>query len=91
MADAPVVHIGENSPEEVAFKLYGIIGSIENKTTSGGHEREHGGAHSSTMSRFFRARKSHHLRATMFPSVICPKRGAPFRIPSVTKSSARWP
>jgi hypothetical protein len=25
MADAPVVHIGENSPEQVAFKLYNHV------------------------------------------------------------------
>jgi len=29
MADAPVVHIGENSPEEVAFKLMRLIQSRE--------------------------------------------------------------
>ena len=36
MADAPVVHIGENSPEEVALKLVRVIGSAEGKTTLGG-------------------------------------------------------
>lgn len=34
MADAPVVHIGENSPEEVAFKLMQAVGVAENKTIS---------------------------------------------------------
>jgi hypothetical protein len=29
MADAPVVHIGENSPEEVAYKLMGLIRHIQ--------------------------------------------------------------
>lgn len=32
MADQPVVHIGENSPEEVAYKLMGTIASNEGKT-----------------------------------------------------------
>ena len=33
MADtAPIVHIGENSPEQVAFRLLLIIASNENKT-----------------------------------------------------------
>jgi len=31
MADAPVVHIGENSPEEVAFKLMKTIADVEGK------------------------------------------------------------
>ncbi len=31
MADAPVVHIGENSPEEVAFKLLHVIAKCESK------------------------------------------------------------
>jgi hypothetical protein len=31
MADAPVVHIGENSPEEVAYKLVVIIAQHEGK------------------------------------------------------------
>jgi hypothetical protein len=29
MADAPVVHIGENSPEEVAFKLMSLIRHLQ--------------------------------------------------------------
>ena len=29
MADAPVVHIGENSPEQVAFKLMEVIAAAE--------------------------------------------------------------
>jgi hypothetical protein len=29
MADAPVVHIGENSPEQVAYKLMQRISEIE--------------------------------------------------------------
>jgi len=37
MADtAPVVHIGENSPEEVAFRLYRIVGKCEGKLMSSG-------------------------------------------------------
>jgi hypothetical protein len=31
---APVVHIGENSPEEVAYKLLRTIASNEGKTLS---------------------------------------------------------
>ena len=31
MANAPVVHIGENSPEEVAYKLLRTIASNEGK------------------------------------------------------------
>ena len=31
MADQPVVHIGENSPEEVAYKLFKHIVDIEAK------------------------------------------------------------
>lgn len=31
MADAPVVHIGENSPEEVALKLLRMIADVEKK------------------------------------------------------------
>ena len=31
MADAPVVHIGENSPEEVALKLFRLIAVNEGK------------------------------------------------------------
>lgn len=36
MADQPVVHIGENSPEEVAFKLFCRIGFLEKKTDAHG-------------------------------------------------------
>lgn len=36
MADAPVVHIGENSPEEVAFRLYRIVGHSEKKVATSG-------------------------------------------------------
>jgi hypothetical protein len=32
MADTAVVHIGENSPEEVAFKLLRLIGRAEKKS-----------------------------------------------------------
>ncbi len=32
MADAPVIHIGENSPEEVAYKLLQTIASQEGKS-----------------------------------------------------------
>jgi hypothetical protein len=35
MADAPVVHIGENSPEQVAFKLMEIIANHEDKVLRG--------------------------------------------------------
>ena len=31
MADAPIVHIGENSPEQVAFKLMEIVAHLEGK------------------------------------------------------------
>ncbi|WP_316158502.1 MULTISPECIES: hypothetical protein [unclassified Bradyrhizobium] len=31
MSDPAVVHIGENSPEEVAFKLLRVIGAAEGK------------------------------------------------------------
>lgn len=44
MADQPVVHIGENSPEEVAYRLYCVIGYSENKTNSLGAPLETGGA-----------------------------------------------
>ena len=30
MADTPVVHLGENSPEQVAFKLFREIANAEN-------------------------------------------------------------
>lgn len=32
MADTAVVHIGENSPEQVAFKLMNEIASVEKKS-----------------------------------------------------------
>ena len=32
MADAPVVHIGENSPEHVAYQLFHHIVAIEGKS-----------------------------------------------------------
>jgi hypothetical protein len=32
MADAPVVHIGENSREEIAYKLMKDIANVEKKT-----------------------------------------------------------
>ncbi len=32
MADVPVVHIGENSPEQIAFRLLQIIASNEQKS-----------------------------------------------------------
>lgn len=35
MADAPEVHIGENSPEEVAYKLLVCIAKYEKKTMYG--------------------------------------------------------
>lgn len=35
MADQTDVHIGENSPEEVAFKLLDLIGAAERKTFRG--------------------------------------------------------
>jgi hypothetical protein len=35
MADTPVVHIGENSPEQVAFKLFREIANAESMTLLG--------------------------------------------------------
>jgi hypothetical protein len=35
MVDAPVVHIGENSPELIAFKLLMIIAGNEKKSING--------------------------------------------------------
>jgi hypothetical protein len=32
MSDAPVVHIGENSPEEVAYKLLKTVAANEGKS-----------------------------------------------------------
>jgi hypothetical protein len=34
MADAPVVHIGQNSPEEVAYKLWHEVARAEGKDTT---------------------------------------------------------
>jgi hypothetical protein len=31
MADAPIVHIGENSPEQVAYRLFRDIAHVEDK------------------------------------------------------------
>ncbi len=36
MADKPVVHIGENSPEEVAYKLFLEVAYAEKKNTHAG-------------------------------------------------------
>lgn len=35
MAEKPVVHIGENSPEEVAYKLFTTISDVENRKLHG--------------------------------------------------------
>lgn len=35
MADAPVVHIGENSPEHVAMQLLEVVARLEQKSLSG--------------------------------------------------------
>jgi hypothetical protein len=35
MADSAVVHIGENSPEQVAFKLMELIASVEARESYG--------------------------------------------------------
>lgn len=32
MADAPIVHIGENSPEQVAYKLLQHIANVEGRS-----------------------------------------------------------
>lgn len=32
MSDKPIVHIGENSPEEVAYKLLKVIANLERKS-----------------------------------------------------------
>ncbi|WP_346900636.1 hypothetical protein [uncultured Roseibium sp.] len=40
MADQPIVHIGENSVEEVAFKLFRCIGSAEGKTAFNGSPKD---------------------------------------------------
>lgn len=39
MSDKTTVHIGENSAEEVAFKLFGIIASVENRELYGHGKR----------------------------------------------------
>jgi hypothetical protein len=44
MAGEPVVHIGENSPEHVAFRLYQIIAFLEGRTNSAGFAKDGGGA-----------------------------------------------
>ena len=35
MADAPIVHMSENSPEQVAFKLLREVASVESKKAFG--------------------------------------------------------
>ncbi len=35
MSDAPVVHIGENSPEQVAYKLFQDISNVEKRELYG--------------------------------------------------------
>jgi hypothetical protein len=35
MTDQPIVHIGENSPEQVAYKLMGAVANAEKKHLSG--------------------------------------------------------
>ncbi len=40
MADSPVVQIGENSREEVAFKLWIRVGSAEGKLNPSGFPKE---------------------------------------------------
>lgn len=37
MADAPVVHIGENSPEHVAYRLLRDIAGVEGKAKGPGY------------------------------------------------------
>lgn len=44
MADAPVVHIGENSPEEVALKLFKFVADVEKKTLYVPHNAPSSGA-----------------------------------------------
>jgi hypothetical protein len=39
MADAPVVHIGENSPEYVAYRLFQDIASVEGQKLFGHQSR----------------------------------------------------
>lgn len=40
MADAPVVHFGENSPEKIALKLLEVIASIEHISLSSANQSE---------------------------------------------------
>jgi hypothetical protein len=40
MAEQPVVHIGENSPEQVAFRLMEMIAAVENVALSYSTDRE---------------------------------------------------
>ncbi|GES47130.1 hypothetical protein RsS62_63820 [Rhizobium dioscoreae] len=42
MADKSDVHIGENSPEQVAFKLFEMVASVEKKVTFGGGHLQSG-------------------------------------------------
>lgn len=35
MADQPIVHIGENSPEQVALKLLEMVARVEQRSMSG--------------------------------------------------------
>lgn len=37
MADTPVLHIGENSPEHVAYRLFHHIAQVEGKILSQGN------------------------------------------------------
>lgn len=36
MAETPVVHIGENSPEQIAFRLMEMIANCERRSLNGG-------------------------------------------------------
>jgi hypothetical protein len=36
MADAPVVHIGENSPQHIAYQLFQHIVAVEGKSLASG-------------------------------------------------------
>lgn len=40
MADKAIVHIGENSPEQVAYKLFQVIADIEKKSLSGADQAD---------------------------------------------------
>jgi hypothetical protein len=42
MADAPVVHIGENSPEKVALDLLRMVASVERKLLTHREHPDHG-------------------------------------------------